>query len=711
MKGPGHLAILEALDNLNTLIEANSLDELEVTEDLHLVSHRGGKEKYWVQAGPDKHTQDAIRETYRTVLGYLQSFYHRMKDAHDQKRLITGVNTIMVLVGEATKKLQRFDTLFKQTVTEYKEFKDLQNFYRNKIIKETYKRFEKIPIPKLIEVPKEKTKMEGELQGLLEEEEPVEVKEGEHILNDLDVVKRDHLYELFYLRNEAGHFFYTTELGKQLKLACDFGEFAEAYFNGDPLLQIKNWEDRSLHLCAKEILKRHRPKVERFYRSTTAHKGFALVATMHKALMALMLAANPRNLIRQFAIKASSFYFHDFLLFLREALHDADFQKYLVYPVPGGKPFLQDTLTLVHALSATLFLLPRHHEELQTGLQGLVAKGLPKGGSLAERVAAAYKALQNVLQKHPSGPIFKALDLVREDDEERSFDPLFLGNYPEQETLFTSGDKEILCLRIPCPITQIVINRAEITEEFKNFLRNADKKILYLNFQDRTSWKEHARCLALEELGRQALFADVLTLVTMTKESHFYNQIGEYETLNDALAFRTQLKQHLFDESSGYTYPPFVKEKMSSDWLERLLLTLHSLFFENKKSLTFLEKITWIEIAYSLLILKLIELSQPDALALSSKDALDIGATSLVALIALLTQGQGKEWSEEEFQALQRLLFGPVLLQRERPLLPERIDRLCSMMRLLEEKGAYLEAFSSLYKKETLKLEIVLLRQ
>ena len=54
------------------------------------------------------------------------------------------------------------------------------------------------------------------------------------------------------------------------------------------------------------------------------------------------------------------------------------------------------------------------------------------------------------------------------------------------------------------------MHTAEITEEFKTFLFALSEKVehehfLLFNFQDRTSWREHARVHVLEELSRNAL--------------------------------------------------------------------------------------------------------------------------------------------------------------------------------------------------------------
>lgn len=698
------LNILDALENLNTLVDADSLAEIEVTDDAHLIPHKGEeevKENYWVQAGPDTQTLDAIKETFRSVHEYLESFYQKKKKSGDTRQVVEGINTIMVLVGEAAKKMDRFGSLFKERVTDFEEYRELQDFYRNHVIKESFKEF--------AQGAESGAGIEDELKALLQQEsEEVEEVAGVHILNDLDVVKRDHLYELFYLKNEAGHRFYTPDLARTIKLGCDFGEFAEEYFGDDPLLQIKNWEDRGLHILAEHLLKSCRLQINAFYKEALRYKEVAVVALVHKALMALMLAANPRNLIRQFSLKGCHRYFNDFLLFLRGALHDREFQKFLVYSVPQGKPFFHNLYDLIHLLCDHLYTIGPNRQELKLALKHQIEKVEPKKGkTLAEALLHANHALTELLKKHPNGPIFKVLDIIREEEEMRLFDPLMQGNIPDRAWLLQKKGKQITFLRMPCPTIQAVINKAYIIEEFKAFLRVLDNKerLLMVNFQDRTSWKEHARAIAIEDIGHQAEFVDGLDVVTLAKDTDFYNQMGIYQEQNEAEEFIRHFEEHLSDESTGYAFATDIKKEIFPDFTNQLLGLIHKTFFSSRKELNFVERLDFIELAYHFIVLKLIEITNPTYIAFTSKDGLDMEGTSSVGLIALLAIAHHKKWSDEEIDELNMLLFGPTLMNRERVIHSERFERLYTMVRLLEEKKSNLKAFASLFKKETLEWE------
>ena len=353
---------------------------------------------------------------------------------------------------------------------------------------------------------------------------------------------------------------------------------------------------------------------------------------LNNALMALMMAANPRNLIRQFALKGSHCYFYDFVLFLRQVLRNHDYQKFLVYSPPSGKHFFQNIIDLIHSLCLNLFILPVHNEELKVAIKEMVKHETHSHPvTFSDHLIGANRALSEALQKHPSGPVFKAVDIIREDSE-HFFDPLFQGNIPGKEWSLTQGDQEIAVIRMPCPIVQEIIDKAYIIEEFKTFFRGLDMQqhLLLINYQDRTSWKEHARCVAIEEISRQAEFAEFLTVVTLAKDTDFYNQMGFYADINGADTFIDHFIQHLGDEITGYYFPPKIKKALFPTFIHSLFTSIHDVFFENKSSLTVQERLDFIQISYHFIELKLLELTHSTYLTLGSKDGLDVAATANV---------------------------------------------------------------------------------
>ncbi len=678
----GSLSILEALDNLNVLIDVDSMDQIEVTEDAQLIAHFEKKEgDYWVHAGSDEMTRDAIRETFKSVHEYLVHFYDQMrKQEGDPKHLIEGINSVMVLVGEAANKLEKQGSIFKKHVIEIPEYQALQDFYKNRVIQELFAEFAKVPVVKPVE------------------QEEVEEIAGVHILNDIEVIKRDHLYELFSLKNEAGQDFYTIHLARNLKLACDFGEYQERYAGEDPFVQVKSWEDRSLHLFSKRILNSARRELKTFYKSASHYRDMEIVKLVHCSVMALMLAANPRNLLRQFAYKGCYLYFADFQMFLRNVLHTQEYERLLVYEPEHS--FLQEMMALIETLIAKFFLLGETSDEAAACLRKIMGKTKRQGG-MAESLHAGWTALEKRFAQHPNGPVFKALDSVRELGP-KLFDPLMQGNVPNVECSLSNGTD---LLRMPAPIRQHFIHRAEIAAEFTAYLRLSQESHLLINYQDRTSWREHARSVVLEELGRHTLSADQLTIVTLAKDTEFYDQCGIYETLNKSQDFLEQFVHHLNDEKTGYYFPKKIKDDILPLWASAMLNQVHTTFFKKRAELSQQERLDFISISYLMIELKLIELLKPSRLIHCSKDGLDVSGTSTASLLALL-QAE-KQWSEKDQERFFALLFVPTMMQRERTPHPERMERLESLLRRLEESGSYLTEFAPLFTQETLNISVL----
>ena len=688
------LTISEVLDNLNNLVEADSLEEIEVTPDDRFIVHKeageGLKDVYWINAGADDQTLHAIKKTFSSAHEYIKHSYQRIKAGQDPKRIVEGINNIMVLIGEAAKKLERMGLLFQEKISEMQEFRELQHFYRQTVIRETYKHFMKTPLPKV-----------------LEEDQEVEEVEGIHILNDLDVIRRDHLYELFHLKNEAGNHFYTEELAKKMKLACDFGEFADEYFGDDPLLQIKNWEDLELHHHAKELLQRTKKEIKIFWKEAGKYKNAPLVTTIQEMLLALMLASNPKNLIRQFSLKGAHRYFQDFLIFLRDVLHHREYQKILLYP--EQEPFFSNIVKLIHHICYGIYSQPGDGDEQARALQQLTkkAKTHPEKG-IAEAFFQANHELVKAFKKHPSGPVFKTLDIIREAVPE-IYDPLMQGNLPSIEFTLEKEGESIGYLRTPAPVVQEFIHKATIIEEWKTYLRahlflNEKFHHLMFNFHDRTSWREYTRSNALEELSRNAEYTEAFTVVTLTKDTEFYHQTGIYKTLTSGKLFIETFVMHLQDEGSGYYFPPEIKEQLFPDFAEKLCNQIHKSFFDKHDLLSIEDRQNFIEIAYALLELKIIEIKHPTVFSLTGKDGLDLSATASVALLVFLQLDAKKAWKEEELDRLIQILFGPTMMIRERVIHPERFDRLYPLLKLLESKKGYLKGFGTLFSKETLKV-------
>jgi hypothetical protein len=186
----------------------------------------------------------------------------------------------------------------------------------------------------------------------------------------------------------------------------------------------------------------------------------------------------------------------------------------------------------------------------------------------------------------------------------------------------------------------------------------------------------------------------VLTVVTLAKDTDFYNQTGIYHELSDAKEFINHFLEHLQDESTGYYFPVELKKQLFPTFMRDLLDQIHKSIFEGKKQLGLHQRLDFIELTYLLIELKLLEIVQPTLVSHLSKDSLDISATTSVELLVLLSTLQGQKIEREH---LDYLLFGPTLMLRERPIHVERFERMISLLRLLEKSD--LKSIRPLFSK------------
>lgn len=656
------LTMLEVLENLNTFVGANSLDEIEIDEDGHLILHQNEEmEEYFVPAAIDEQTLDVVKQTFASVLGYLKQYFNQEVKAHrDLSQSLEKMGDIMILVGEAANHLTKFGDLFRNRVLELKEYKELQHFYQKALLRGAVKKISRQAPHDHYEVL------------------------GTHILDDLEVIKEDKLYELFYIKNEEGHPFYTHELAKKIKIACDFGFYAKMLHTHDPLVQIKNWEDRYLHLVSKQMLLRSHKKIAYFYKHAGSFSKLPFVISLNNCIMALMLASNARNMIRQFSPKSCLMYFSDFQHFLRDLLHSNDYQKFFVYPTQ--EPFLEHALELVQDLCYQVFSIDVENQELKQGIEELTELALISEEDFSKVLEICYLNLARKLKEHPNGPVFKALDLLRE-EEELSFDPLLQQNLSDLETVIKDENKEIVLLRLACPTMQDEIVKAYVVDEFKAYLRECiqrdhESRLLLMNFQNKTSWVEHARSKALEELANRGEFSDFFFLVTLNKDTNFYHQIGEYEDVTESALFLTLLEEQICEEGGGCNFPRTIDKKLLHAFIQKIAKKIHEHFFSSQDILSPQDKKNFIELIYAFLELKLIDWLHPTAVLLTSKDGLDVTATTSFALSLLLHYGKNHALTKEQKEKLIFRLFGSTLLYRERAIHQDRFTRVLQLLQL-----------------------------
>lgn len=687
------LTLVDAVETLSNIADLQidqvvDVEEPEVFAADMPVKHRA---IHWLHQREATETINIVKDTFCAILKYLKDFYKKSSFDSTDPNALEGIKTVMVLVGEAAKKLDKCTAVFfknkKDSVTELKEYKRLQEFYLKQITR-------KIDEEKLGEwifglshkrIIFHKTAKLKALKAI----------QARHVFIDFDSVKNDTEYELFLLRKEDGTRFYSPRLVRNIKLISNFGNLLSNPAQVDPLLNIGIWESRYANHLANAIIKSSGKEIEQYFSLMVQEESRAFVETLNKAIIALFMAAKIQNLVHDDSLKDCKDYFRDFQVFVRECLSSNDYHKLMAYPREDD---LLSTLVvkIIRTFCSTMYSGLIYPHELTGMVQGLLQESeskhlhdqknaLPSLASIGARLGAEYQALSKFIKQHPSGTMNKILNTL-EDGTDNSFDPLMQGNLPSMLYAIYVHDKVIPVGRWPSVTRQQFIDKAALNEEFKAFLNDCldqRRKVLLINFQDRVSWRERARTEAIEDLAKSDLTKNIIDVVTFSKDTEFYRQLSPYTNENHRDVFIANFKRQLESEAGGYLFGGNLAlslRKFYGPCMEEIC----KIFFSNKNVLTCEDRLNFIEIFYLFLMLKVIDLVKPDIIGLSCKDALDVTsavATELYVFMKLLSQEQ---LSENDREFIDLMIYCPCLLTRERILNPDRLNRMVSVLKVIE---------------------------
>ena len=707
------MSIVDAVETLTSLADLDFEAEIGVTQQHGIVvadREISFKTVHWIHEGDRSQTLRAVREVFRTVLNYLRKFYKKRYGKVHDARALDGIEDIMLLVGEAAKKLDRYTELFKKSrvgsVTNLREFKQLEKFYRSKVAPHA-----------------EGDTREGILAmpGKKGAEDPVASNPGPAL--DLEEVKRDRRYELLMLRAPDGGHYYPSQLIRNMKLVCDFGDTYGAKAADDPLLRTPIWLDRCVHSMAEHVLRGVGRVMDEYIDLVRDEKLTELSSLLNKIMMALFLAANPRNLLRNRPVKSCTEYFADFQHYLRRALTCREYRKSLAYSGKSEDRRWSCMVDLCHAFCRAIYMRNQGHMELLPVLDVLFKqearelgiKGLKKKHWI-DRISVSHELIDSLTARHPHGPVRKLLDML-EAHKGEGFDPIMQENTPHQWLDLYMGDHRVRLTHMPTPTAQIRVNRCDVIPEFKGLLHSyrgshMARKHLMFNLQDRTSWRELSRSEMLESFAQQKANRKTFAVVSLNKDTDFYHQSGVYREEDDAELFIQHFIESLRGENTGYRFPSEVQAELLGAFLDDMVKAVHEIFFRDKDLFDQVERQTFIELAYLFIQLKIIDLSNPDSVSFTCKDGIDVGCCASAQFYAFLQLINNRMWGNTEIEHMILISMGPSLMLRERAVQPERFERMMQVLRLtqarIDEKGykafAKLvnERFEPLYLTEVL---------
>lgn len=675
------LSIMEAVENLSHIAELEDADTLEITEDHQILLQKAGQDAKtsWLGAHNRRETEEAVRETFRSVLYYLKDFYQKEHTRFYEEKNQEGMRKIMLLVGEASEKLNKYTSLFKDAqhlgIIDTKEYKQLDSFYKQRVAVEGGKR-------SLSQLSFENLTAQSQTTGF-GIEEAISHKESNTIL-DVEDVKEDMDYELLFLKKENGNYFFNPSLLKDTRLVCQFGKDNLKQSQEDLLLRIKYWYDYSIHIAAKDTLENASDLLKEFFREAMKFKDVELISCMAKASMALMLAANTKNMVQNNPKKSCHLYYRDFVNYIREAIQCEEYGKLINDPPPQSQRLLYSVMGLLQVYYQSLFEHGLTSQNLDQLVNDLVEEGIAtyardkKDAFKKEKISHFWKQLEfdyniitQTLQNYPNGPIYKVFELLRSDYEE-VFDNIVQDNFPNELYILDNViDKSVNFIRLPSPTRQESVQKVVVIDEFKAWIEvhameNTTKKHLIVNLQDRNLWREYNRCNTLEQMQKRVPFDENLSVITLATQTDFYKQINESENISDAEQFYKQFKEELGSEACGFFFPDAMKKQLLSTEYALLFNQVHKHFFFSKKSLTKEDRRCFIDIFYYLLLLRLIALYQFDFISFTCKDGVDISEPMAAGFFSFIKLLKKESLSKVDRNHLYMMLFATPLYVRER---------------------------------------------
>jgi hypothetical protein len=679
----GAVAVLTAIAELD--LEHNGHLELDEERGASTSFSKNGNGKVisWLH-GSDRVAMRAINSTFKVVLSYLQNWHQ----AHQrQPQSLESIKSMMLLVGEAARKFdvirQKLQHGNGRSITEQAVYRKLQDFYQTKIVQQvdeaslgrwilglTHRIAEQHSAPAAAEAP---------------------ALQMRHSIVDLESVKRDIDYELIFIRKEDGTHFLSPALLKGMKLISNFDRQVGDGLQVDAGIHRLPYSG-AMNRVARSIRRELAPLYQAFYRLSLKSRDKPLVSTLFKTWMALVLADGGGEDNESHEVgKDGGAYFADFYHYLHCALQSAEYQRLVTYPPEDEQQLDLAMLALIHGFCRSLYRSACRYQAAGAPLRPLLDQlHTPVADPhfpIASQLEADCSAAHRWCAQQYEGTVALLLRQLSDEDA-TAFDPFRLGNWPNLLYQVAFEERQISNIYLPAPIHQEYIHKACVVEEFKGFLRSVKERgqrHLLVNLQDRTSWQERARALALEGLQMRPEFDSALMVVTLARDSEFYHQCGPHSRDNHANRFIDDFKRELLSSSSGYYFGGLLNKGELEEFAGQCIEAIHCCFFSHRNILLVEHRQAFIDLFHLFLLLKLIDKVNPESFSLTCKDGVDSSSAFNVLLYVLLSMVEGEDLaSREVWQAIHHQLILPALLMRERSVQPGEIKRLCGAVRAAE---------------------------
>jgi hypothetical protein len=656
----------------------------------------------WLHQKNAERMQSIMREKLRIVFSYLNHFYESERERFARKESIEGIRTIMMLVDEASENLDRYTKLFLGTqgksVKESKEFLDLCTFYETKIApiavhRDVSKWISALPIAEIL--AQAGVAQPGWTRKIAYA--PLSV--------ELEDIQRDIDYELLLIRKADGTRFFTPKFIRSMRLACDIERAVDLQGRAQVEVQIEALRRMQVGTIVNYLLSNCYPALDSFFHAAHRAKDHPLVLELYSPCIALMVAAL-QTIHRSESPRAKGIveYFDDFRALLSQLVHSSEFKRLLTYPPANEHSWEYVLLRLAESFASTIVDGAPFSIDFVSAFKGLLNQGMsqaieeqgPPDETLSHMLNLSFAALRQLIGSRVNKTLTR---MLRELDTKTkfSFDPLADQAVPTHLYNFSWRGELIPIVRLPSPTRQERINEAFPSELLQIALRRHGRKagrFLLINLQDRTGWKDGARCQAIEELQRKDDENTMLSVFSLCCDGEFYQQEGVYEEKSSAKEFKRELLEHMTEPNCGILFPRTTQMSIGRE-IEELIEQLHKSLYGGRNVLTQEQRIEFIDLLHVLLLLRVIEETRPDMIFISCKDGLDSTLPAISNLFCFLKLFNQRPSSGEEKDWLAAVLLGIPLIERDRLLFASRYNRMTSLVRFLEietqEEGGLLD--------------------
>lgn len=276
------------------------------------------------------------------------------------------------------------------------------------------------------------------------------------------------------------------------------------------------------------------------------------------------------------------------------------------------------------------------------------------------------------------------------------FDPRLQSNLPsvsyDVSIATAKGTKPVRCLRMGSPTQENTLSpEAEIIPTFRSFLQSRQaqaKKHLYISLQ--RNWytaisNEKARTDAISSLQQE--FSDSFFLAILDQDSSFYRQSQEHSETSSATAFKENFVfQMTSPDENGFYFPPaWLGEARFTALLQSSVEFIHQAVFGGTPNLTVQERLDFIELAYAVIELNLVQYSDADTFNLTCKDGIDRAGKSNALLFRMLLILGGQDQNPLQRRRAKVLTHAPAFTVKKQAIVSSRRARLLPVLARLED--------------------------